>query len=183
MLQGVARRQGIDLKTEATILYGAPPLLSAKALEGEHDGTLTFCIFGAELEGRGFKRAIDMEAIEKRLGASCPVAMIGYAFNGDWAGEEPRGRGAIPQGRCRGEGHLAASPDEWLRLAPRIGVTDKSGLETTATYSQGVPRCPIADEETMSRRFIAYWPMSAEPTSSVRRGSWPRGHSITRESD
>ena len=129
MLQGVARREGIDLKTQATILYGAPPLLSAKALQGEQDGTLTFWNFCAELEGRGFKRAIDMEAIEKRLGASGPVAMIGYAFNGDWAAKNRAAVARFLKVAAEAKDILAASPDEWLRLAPRIGVTDKSGLE------------------------------------------------------
>src|SRR6266851_3053409 len=36
MLQAVARRDGLDLKTQATIVYGAPPLLSEKALQREH---------------------------------------------------------------------------------------------------------------------------------------------------
>ncbi len=148
MLQGVARREGIDLKTQATILYGAPPLLSAKALEGEQDGTLTFWNFCAELEGRGFKRAIDMEAIEKRLGASGPVAMIGYAFNGDWAAKNRAAVARFLKVAAEAKDILAASPDEWLRLAPRIGVTDKSGLEIyRKRYSEGVPRRPIADEE------------------------------------
>src|SRR5499427_6188419 len=85
MLQAVARRNGLDLKTHATVVYGAPPLLSEKALQRENDATLTFWNFCAELEGKGFRRGIDIEAIEKRLGASGPVAMVGYAFDAGWA--------------------------------------------------------------------------------------------------
>ncbi len=40
LLQGLARRSGLDLKRQATIIYGAPPLLSQKALQGEQDATL-----------------------------------------------------------------------------------------------------------------------------------------------
>ena len=67
LLQAFALRAGVDLRREATIVYGAPPLLSEKALQRENDATLTFWNFCAELEGKGFKRAIDMEAIERRL--------------------------------------------------------------------------------------------------------------------
>src|SRR5260370_701185 len=81
MLQAEARRGGLDLNAQATIVYGAPPLLSQKALQRENDATLTFWNFCAELEGKGLKRGIDMEAIEKRLGASGPVAMLGYVFD------------------------------------------------------------------------------------------------------
>jgi len=41
LLQALARREGVDLKKQATIVYGAPPLLSEKALQGEIDATLT----------------------------------------------------------------------------------------------------------------------------------------------
>ena len=85
LLQGLARRSNLDLRRQATIVYGAPPLLSEKAVQGEHDATLTFWNFCAELEGKGFKRAVDMEAIERRLGAEGPVAMVGYAFDAAWA--------------------------------------------------------------------------------------------------
>src|SRR6185295_968335 len=39
LLQALARRSGIDLRKQATIVYGAPPLLSEKALQGELDAT------------------------------------------------------------------------------------------------------------------------------------------------
>src|SRR5262249_41908984 len=42
LLQALARRSGLDLKKQATIVYGAPPLLSEKALQGETDATLTY---------------------------------------------------------------------------------------------------------------------------------------------
>jgi ABC-type nitrate/sulfonate/bicarbonate transport system substrate-binding protein len=42
LLQALARRDGMDLKKQATVVYGAPPLLSEKALQGETDATLTF---------------------------------------------------------------------------------------------------------------------------------------------
>src|SRR5712671_35078 len=54
MLQAEARRGGLDLRAQATIVYGAPPLLSQKALQRENDATLTFWNFCAELEGKGF---------------------------------------------------------------------------------------------------------------------------------
>ncbi len=61
LLQALARRSGIDLKTQAEIAYGAPPLLAEKALQGETDATLTFWNFCAELEAKGMRRAIPME--------------------------------------------------------------------------------------------------------------------------
>src|SRR5947208_2169087 len=75
LLQGLARRSGLDLRRQATIVYGAPPLLSEKQVQGEHDATLTFWNFCADLEGRGQKRAIGVDEVMKQLGAKAPVAI------------------------------------------------------------------------------------------------------------
>jgi NitT/TauT family transport system substrate-binding protein len=152
LLQAVARRAGLDLNREASIVYGAPPLLSAKAMQHEHDATLTFWNFCAELEGRGFKRAIDMEAIEKRLGAEGPVAMVGYAFDAAWAAKNRPAVARFLDVAAKAKDVLAGSEAEWQRLAPRIGVTDKAGLDIyRRRYSEGIPRRPIAEEASDAR--------------------------------
>jgi NitT/TauT family transport system substrate-binding protein len=152
MLQAVARRGGLDLKNQANIVFGAPPLLTQKALQGELEATLTFWNFCAELEGKGFKRAIDMEEIEKQLGATGPVALIGYAFDGDWAAKNKSAVDRFLQTAAKAKDILATSEAEWQRLAPRIGVSDKAALEIyRKRYSEGIPRRPVADEERDSR--------------------------------
>jgi len=148
MLQAVARRNGLDLKTHATVVYGAPPLLSEKALQRENDATLTFWNFCAELEGKGFKRSIDMEEIEKRLGAMGPVAMVGYAFDAGWAAKNKSAVARFLEVAAKAKDILANSEAEWQRLAPRIGVSGKAGLEIyRQRYSDGIPRRPVQDEE------------------------------------
>jgi NitT/TauT family transport system substrate-binding protein len=148
MLQAVGRRSGVDLRTQASIVYGAPPLLSQKALQRENDATLTFWNFCAELEGKGFKRAIDMEAIAKRLGAAGPVAMVGYAFDGGWAAKNKAAVARFFDVAAKAKDILAGSETEWQRLAPRIGVSDKAGLEIyRQRYREGIPRRSVRDEE------------------------------------
>src|SRR5580704_17149483 len=82
LLQAFARQSGLDLKKQSDIIYGAPPLLAEKALQGETDATLTFWNFCARLEAKGMRRAVNMADVMKRLGATGPVAMIGYVFPG-----------------------------------------------------------------------------------------------------
>ncbi len=152
MLQAVARRANLDLKKEAKVVFGAPPLLSEKALQGENEATLTFWNFCADLEGKGMKRVIDMEAIEKQLGASGPVAMLGYAFDGGWAAKNRSAVARFLKTAAAAKEILAKSESEWQRLAPRIGVSDKTGLEIyRKRYSEGIPRRRVADEESDSR--------------------------------
>jgi len=154
LLQGLARRAGVDLRRQATIVYGAPPLLSEKALQGEHDATLTFWNFCADLEGKGFRRAIDMAGVMKGLGAKGPVAIVGYTFDGAWAS---RSRGAIDRfldATRQAKEILAGSEAEWQRLAPRIGVSDAKALAIyRQRYGEGIVRRPL-DEEMADARAL-----------------------------
>ncbi len=148
LLQALAKRSGVDLKTQAQLAYGAPPLLTQKALQGETDATLTFWNFCAELEGKGLKRGIDMEETLKRLGASGPVAMLGYVFDASWAVKNKAAVGRFLAIAAEAKDILATSPEEWQRLSARIGVTDAAALDIyRKRYSEGIPRRPIADEE------------------------------------
>jgi NitT/TauT family transport system substrate-binding protein len=148
MLQAVARRANFDLKKEAKVVFGAPPLLTEKALQGEHEATLTFWNFCAELEGKGFKRTIDMEDVEKRLGATGAVAILGYAFDAGWAAKNRAALARYLAVAAAAKDILAGSEAEWVRLAPRIGVTEKEGLEIyRKRYGEGIPRRAVADEE------------------------------------
>ncbi len=147
LLQALARRSGVDLRTQAQIAYGAPPLLTQKALQGETDATLTFWNFCVELEANGMRRAISMEDIVKRLGATGAVAMVGYVFDGGWA---QRNRALLDRffaAMRKAERILADSPAEWQRLAPRIGVSDAKALDIyRRRYLEGIPRRPLEDE-------------------------------------
>jgi NitT/TauT family transport system substrate-binding protein len=147
LLQAFARNFGIDLKKQSDVIYGAPPLLTEKALQGETDATLTFWNFCARLEAKGMRRAIDMADVMKRLGATGPVAMIGYVFHGAWA---ERNRGAVTRfltAAGKAKKILAGSPDEWRRLVPRIGTNDNAALETyRRRYAEGIPHRSLVEE-------------------------------------
>jgi NitT/TauT family transport system substrate-binding protein len=152
LLRALALRSGLDLKTQATVVYGAPPLLSQKALQGENDATLTFWNFCADLEAQGQKRAIPMDDVLHRLGASGPVALLGYVFDGAWAAHNRSALDRFLEASRQAKDILAASDAEWQRLAPRIGVKDAGTLALyRQRYSEGIPRRPIADEEKDGR--------------------------------
>ena len=105
LLQALARRAGIDLRKQATVVYGAPPLLAEKALQGEIDATLTFWNFCADLESKGQKRAIAMDDVMKGLGAKGPVAIVGYTFDGGWAARNRSHGRSLPRSYPSGQGH------------------------------------------------------------------------------
>ncbi|MBO0758128.1 MAG: ABC transporter substrate-binding protein, partial [Bradyrhizobiaceae bacterium] len=117
-------------------------------LQGETDATLTFWNFAAGLEAKGMRPAIAMPDVMRQLGATAPVAMVGYVFDGHWA---ERHRDVLDRffiATDTAKRILDNSPEEWQRLAPRIGVSDASALDIyRRRYLQGVPRRPLAEEE------------------------------------
>jgi NitT/TauT family transport system substrate-binding protein len=147
LLQALARRSGVDLKTQAQIAYGAPPLLQQKALQGETDATLTFWNFCADLEANGMTRAVSMADVMKSLGSAGPVAMVGYVFNGGWAQRNAALLDRFFAATRKAKEILAQSPAEWQKLAPRIGVSDAGALSVyRQRYLEGLPRRPLSEE-------------------------------------
>lgn len=147
LLQALALRSGLDLKKESTLAYGAPPLLTQKALQGEHDATLTFWNFCAELEAKGFRRAIPMDAVMKGLGAKDAVSIVGYVFDESWAARNRSAVDRFLKMTHEAKTILAGSTAEWQRLAPRIGTTDDATLAIyRKRYLEGVPQRTSAEE-------------------------------------
>jgi NitT/TauT family transport system substrate-binding protein len=152
LLQALARRSGVDLRRQATIVYGAPPLLSEKQIQGETDATLTFWNFCADLESRGQRRAILMADVMRSLGAKGAVAIVGYTFDSRWAAENPSVVDRFLDATREAKEILASSEAEWQRLAPRIGIHEPAALVIyRQRYQEGIVRRPLSEEEADAR--------------------------------
>src|SRR5258707_11416451 len=124
LLQAQVKQDGIDLKSDATIVYGAPPLLAAKMLDGEMDATINYWNFCAALEAKGFRRLVGIEDLLPKLGAKGRTAMIGYVFDEEWGSAN---REAVTRfiAMTRGaEEILATSDAEWEKIPPLTGAAD-----------------------------------------------------------
>lgn len=152
LLQARMKQDGIDLKSAATIVYGAPPLIAAKALDGEMDASLNFWNFCAQLEAKGFRRLAGIEEILPKLGAKGAVSAVGYVFDESWAASH---RDAVARfiAMTRKAKQLLVSSDEaWDKIAPLTGTSDATMLKTyRERYRDGIPRRSIDDEEKDAR--------------------------------
>ena len=185
LLQGLARRSDLDLRKQANVVYGAPPLLTEKALQGEIDATLTFWNFCADLESKGFRRAVGMDSVMRALGAKGPVAIVGYVFDSAFAG---RNRAAVdrflsPRSSARkrfsllprpnGNGSLHASAYAMARRSRSIAsVTAKASCGGRSPRRK---RTPV--------RSTASSPRSVAPSSSDRHASSRPARSTGRPSE
>jgi NitT/TauT family transport system substrate-binding protein len=152
LLQAALKQDGIDLKSEATILYGAPPLLAAKTLSGEMDATINYWNFCAALEAKGFRRVAGIEDLLPGLGAKGRIAMIGYVFDEAWGNSNHDVIARFIATTRMAKEILATSDAEWEKIAPLTGASDAATLRAYRDrYREGVPSRPIADEEADAR--------------------------------
>lgn len=152
LLQAALKQDGVDLKSQASIVYGAPPLLAAKTLSGEMDAVLNYWNFCAALEAKGFRRLAGMEDVLQKLGSKGRIAMIGYVFDEAWANAHRDLVARFIATTREAKQILATSDAEWDAIAPLTGAADAATLRAYRDrYREGIPRRPIADEEQDAR--------------------------------
>jgi len=152
LIQAAMKRDGIDLKTEATLAYGAPALLGEKTLLGEMDATLNYWNICAGLEARGLRRIADVADVLPKLGVGGRPAMVGYVFDEEWARRNHQAVGRFLAAAREAKDILATSDAEWERIAPLTGLRDRQALAVYRDrYREGIPRRSIADEEADAR--------------------------------
>jgi NitT/TauT family transport system substrate-binding protein len=148
LIQALAKRDhGLDLPASNEIVFGAPPLMSEKAMQGELDAVLNFWHFCARLEANGFRRVTGASEAAEALGASGPVSALGYVFHEKWADENPDAARGLVKASAQAKELLASSNDEWLRLAPLVRAEGAELEKLRDRYREGIPRRLIAEEE------------------------------------
>ena len=152
LLRAVALGSGLDLAKDARPSYGAPPLIAEKLAQGETDTALEFWNFAADLEGRGFRRAIEMADVEKALGATGPVAMTGYVFSEAFAASHKDVLRRYFAAAAEARKILAEDPSAWAPIKARLRLKDDAALALyRQRYLEGVPKRTIAEEAADAR--------------------------------
>jgi NitT/TauT family transport system substrate-binding protein len=152
LLQAALKRRDVDLKSQATITYGAPPLLAAKMADGEMDANLNYWNFCAVLEAKGFRRLAGIEELLPSFGVKGRVAMVGYVFDETWASAHRDLLARFLVVTAKAKEILASSDAEWDSIAPLTGAADAATLQTYRDrYRDGIPHRPISDEEADAR--------------------------------
>ncbi|MBV9066276.1 MAG: ABC transporter substrate-binding protein [Methylobacteriaceae bacterium] len=155
LLQAWTRRSGLDLRRATNVVYGAPPLLAEKAAQGEVDAALEYWNFCADLEARGFTRLIEIADVEKELGASGPVAAIGYVFDGSFAEKHREALSRFFAVARQAKQLIATSPEAWQVVAKQLPSKSAEALAAYQKYyARGIPDRAIADEEADARRLF-----------------------------
>lgn len=155
IVQAAALRQGIDLKREATLAYGAPPLVAQKLRQGEADANLNFWNFCARLEAQGYRRLLDVRDAQAALGMKQPVAMVGYAFSEEFATQHRSTIDRFIAAAQQADDIMLRSDEEWDSLRPLMKAEDEWTFKAYRDRTrEGIPRRPIAAEEADARALF-----------------------------
>ena len=155
IVQAAALREGIDLKRETTLEYGAPPLIFQKLRQGEAAASLNFWNFSAKLEAEGYRRILDVRKAQAMLGLNEPVALVGYAFSEAFAASHKSTIDRFIAVAQQANAIMLRSDEEWDALRPLMNAEDEWTFGTFRDRTrEGMPRRPIAAEEADARALF-----------------------------
>lgn len=148
LIQALARRDhDLDLPSENEVVYGAPPLLAEKAMQGELDAVLNFWHYCARLEANGFRRLVDANEAARALGAAGDVSALGYVFHESWAEQNTAAVMGLANASTAAKDLLASSDEEWQRLAPLARAEGEELDKLRDRYREGIPSRPVSEEQ------------------------------------
>jgi NitT/TauT family transport system substrate-binding protein len=152
LLQASLQKEGINLKSDSTIVYGAAPLVAAQMLNGDMDASVNYWNFCAALEQKGFRRLASIQDIVQHFGAKGPVAMVGYVFDEAWANANQDKLARFIEMTRRAKQILTTSDSAWDDIAKLTGASDAATLHAYRDrYREGIPHRRIEDEEKDAR--------------------------------
>ena len=155
IVQAAAIRQGINLKRDTTLAYGAPPLISQKLQQGEAEASLNFWNFCASLETQGYRRIFEVRDAEAALGLAEPVALIGYVFSEQFAAEHRSAIDRFLAAAQTADDIMLRSDQEWDALRPLMHADDDKTFKAYRDRTrEGMPRRSIAAEQADARRLF-----------------------------
>jgi NitT/TauT family transport system substrate-binding protein len=155
LIQALAKkRHGIDLAKEAEPVFGAPPLLFQKGLSGELDAVINFWHFLAKMEARGMRRIVDVADAAAELGLNPETPLLGYAFRGGWAKDNPELASGLARASKQAKAILRDSDTEWDRLRPKMKAKDDATfIALKDGFRTGIPSAGEVDMASARAMF------------------------------
>lgn len=171
IVQALAEKQRFNLAHDATLSFGAPPLLNQELLAGRLDAVLTYWNFAAPLESRGLPAVLSISDALRQLGFKTALPLVGYVVSERWARENPRALAAFVSATREAQSILATSDAEWNWLGARTGARNPAELEALRdAFRAGIPAHWGKDER---REAAALYAVFARVGGQALVGSSP----------
>jgi len=154
LLQAAAIQQGVDLKRDADIQFGSPPLLSQSFKAGRLDYLVTFWHYGVRLEAQGHQRFIGLNELMRRLGFESELPMLGYLFKQPYVQNNPNLVAAFTSAVMTAKQQLAENDEFWQPLRKLMKAEDDAVYSALINgYRQGAPK-PISLKQIKEARMF-----------------------------
>lgn len=156
ILQAYAQKtEGFDLAGETEQVFGAPPLVFKKALQGELQGAINFWHFMAKMEAKGFRKVISVADAAQELGLDPDTPLLGYVVKGDLVREKPQLVAGFAAASRAAKVLLASDDAEWDRLRPNMKAGDDAAFAALkAGFRAGIPsNAPV--DLTAASKFLS----------------------------
>jgi len=141
ILRAYARQEyGFDLEAETKQVFGAPPLITQKTLDGEIDAAINYWHFLARMKARGFRVIAPVNEAADALGLDADIPILGYVFKGTFVRDNPALiDGFIAASRAAKE-ILAGDDAAWQTLRPMMRAKSDAEFEQLkAGFRAGIP--------------------------------------------
>ena len=134
LLKALAQKtQKLDLEKQATVTFGAPPLLNQSLQQGQLDAVLTYWNYAAKLEAQGFRQLLSGRDIQQGLGIAADVPALGYVFRASWAQSHAQALQGFLKAAATARQRICESDAAWREVAP---LTQETGAKAQAALRQ-----------------------------------------------
>ncbi len=132
---------GVDLKSLAEPVFGAPPLLNRILLKGDIPAVLNFWHYGARLKAAGMIELVTVSDLLPALGIPRVPPLLGWVFSEGWAERNSATVQAFLTSLREAKSIMAASDAEWDRLRKLTKAKNDTTLAALRDgYRAGIPK-------------------------------------------
>ena len=141
ILQAYAKQaEGFDLKTGTKQVFGAPPLVFKKALQGELQGAINFWHYLAKMKARGFRELVSVADAARALGLDPDIPLLGYVVKGEFIAAYPDLVAGFVAASRAAKDRLATDDAQWDRLRPLMKTDSDAAFDALkAGFRAGIP--------------------------------------------
>jgi NitT/TauT family transport system substrate-binding protein len=117
-------KTGDDLTRDASIVFGAPPLVNEQLSGGQADASLNFWHFNAQATVAGATQVISVQDMLKDLDVSKTPPLLGWVFSEAYAAKEPEAIKGFLDASFQTKAALLTDDTLWEKIRPVMKVDD-----------------------------------------------------------
>ncbi|MDO8327380.1 MAG: ABC transporter substrate-binding protein [Cypionkella sp.] len=117
-------KAGGDLTKDASINFGAPPLINEQLSGGQADASLNFWHFNARAAVAGATQVISVQDMLKELGVPKTPPLLGWVFSEAYAAKEPDAIKSYLDASFQTKAALLTDDALWEKIRPVMNVED-----------------------------------------------------------